>query len=145
MGTPLLELGRTGQSLSLSASTRSVPGDTPLVELAFDVKAHPFVGRFTDVVMLEDLEFFRDNVARLTVPGGVVFGGGRMAELRLDLEPQAGGAQGGIAVEVTILPNGDQWPRLSYLIFDVQPFHQDLADALARFVEFCRRSAEGRS
>ena len=72
----------------------------------------------------------RTNLRAMSVPGRLVVGGDRAAELTIETEAQDGGPSGAIAVEVSLTGGGEPWPRLTWLLFDQQPFWNDAADAL---------------
>lgn len=119
--------------MDVAARLQLIAGsDERHVEVRFTCLAHPFMGEFTDLILEADLAFFSDNLSRLTVPGEVVLGGERAAELRLKVGEQSGGSPGALAVEVTITPSADaDVPSLRYVVFDQLPF-ADAARAAIR-------------
>ena len=106
------------------------PGDERTFDVVVDVQAYPFSGRVEDVALEADLRFFARNLARMTVPGVVVFGGERMVEMALSVEPQEGGAVGQLVAEVSVTAAGEPWPRLTMLLFDQDPFWQNAAELI---------------
>lgn len=124
----ILSLDDGGNRLCVTAKRHEVPGqDQPLYDLSIEAVAYPFRGTVTDLVMVEDLAFFRDNLRRLPGDGLVVFGGERAAELSLAFE-QTGDT---IVVEALLTPSADDpYPQLRWLIFGQQRFAQTTADAI---------------
>ena len=128
----VLALEALGDRLAISARRRAIAGqDEDWYDLEIEAVAHPFRGTISELVMASDLARFRDSAAQLTVPGAVVLGGDRAAELRLGVEPQVGGEAGRWVVEVTLTPHGDDpYPLIQWLLFDQRPFAEDLVAAI---------------
>lgn len=112
----------------------AVPGDVRTFAFVVSVQAGPFSGQVEEIALEDDLRFFASNLARMTAPGQVIFGGDRMAELRFLAEPQEGGEAGKLVIEASVTASGDQWPRLTMLLFDQDEFWTDAAEKLMRIV-----------
>jgi hypothetical protein len=92
-------------------------------DVTYEASAHPFAGTVADALFEEDLVGWAKALQELSLPGVVILGGGRAAELRLEIESQERGDGSHWVVEVTLVRSGDDpWPQLRYLIFDVEPF-----------------------
>jgi hypothetical protein len=88
-------------------------------EAIYDAEAHPFVGTVRDALLMSDLQAWRESLTRRQLPGDVILGGGRAAELRLHLEA----ARDGWTAEVRLRHSGDDpWPELRYQVLRVAPF-----------------------
>lgn len=133
----LLSLIDGENRLVVTARRHSVPGQAERwFDLRFDAAASPFVGVVTDTVTETDLTFFKSLLEGMTVPGEVVFGDERAAELILALEPQVGGPAGAFVVEVRLTPSAaDPWPSLRWLLSNQRPFWDDAASAIQSLLE----------
>lgn len=126
----VLDLQFGSDRVSFAATPQPVvaPGDARTFDIVIEAQAHPFGGRVHDVALADDLQLFAGALDRMTVPGSVIFGGERMVELALSVEPQTGGDPGRLAVEISLTgPSGDPWPRMTMLLFDQGPFWADAA------------------
>lgn len=130
-----LSFGEDRLTFSVTPQPVVVPGDTPTYAVVIEARAWPFSGRVEEVFLADDLRFFAMNLERMTVPGEVVFGGERMVELVLSVEPQVGGAAERLVLEASLTGTADQWPRLTMLLFDQGPFWVDSASRLRRLVD----------
>lgn len=79
---------------------------------------------------------FSGALGSLRAPSKAVLGGGRAPYLALSLEQQIGEKANRMAVEVTLIPSEDDgWPKLTFLIFGVDPsFAASSADAISEFL-----------
>ena len=118
----LLDLD-AGNVLRLEAAPQAdTAGGARWFDVTFTASAHPFAGTFASVLFESDLTVWRDALRTLDAPGTIVLGGDRGPELRLAVEQQRGSSTHLWAVEVELLVSGDDpWPRLTYLLFDVEP------------------------
>lgn len=81
-----------------------------------------FSGQFETVYFDEDLIAFKNKLEKLRIPGTVVLGGNRCAEIIFDMSKQIGGNQGALAITVSASPFGDDpFPKLTFLEFEVSP------------------------
>jgi hypothetical protein len=121
----LLSLGTPpGSALEVTVTVHETlaPGE-PWFDTAITAAAYPFGGTLTATYTLTDLHAWGRALAALEDGvGRVVLGGDRAAELVVVAERQQGGTPDRRVLEVALVPSGDDpWPRLAWLLFDVEP------------------------
>lgn len=133
-GITLLDVGTPGNRLHITASPyAALTADEPWFDVNLAVEAHPFNGLIQTVLTQSDLHQFGRQLEGIAVSGRAMLGGDRAVELILEVGPQTGGSSNRHTVEVSLTPSGDDpWPRLAFLVFEVDP--QDWPNAAARLL-----------
>lgn len=91
------------------------------------VDAFPFSGTLSTIFTEEDLVDFAAALDHASMTGQAVLGGGRAAELRLEMVSSSAGG-GTLNVECSVTPSGDDPnPLLRFIVFDVEPFAEAVA------------------
>lgn len=95
-----------------------------------------FNGVVNTVFFDDDLLAFKEQLEVLQVPGSVVLGGDRCAEVAFEVDHQEGGTPGSLAMEVSVTACGDDpWPRLLFVEYDVPAdFPKTLAAKIDAFL-----------
>jgi hypothetical protein len=118
--------------------SRPIDGIDEYIDVAISANAFPFSGTVETIFRSDDLSQFSDALGSLGVSGKAVLGGGRAAYLGLDVTDLIGGEASHLTLEVTLIPSEDGgWPKLSFLIFGVDPGFT--ARSAAAITEFLRR------
>lgn len=132
----LLDVEGAGCGLRVSVSKKRMAGvqGDPWFDTAIAVVAPPFAGTVETTFTLSDLRDWATQLRRTEdLPRRVVLGGGRAAEVVIDIERQIGGADGALALEICATPSGDDpWPLIRFLVFGVSPFWEETASRIDR-------------
>ncbi|MGQ0844050.1 MAG: DUF5959 family protein [Sporichthyaceae bacterium] len=119
----LLDIGEPTRSLLVRVTAQPKHGrDDTWYDTVIEVEAFPFRGELHTVFTLGDLREWARQLSALDVEARAVLGGGRAAELVISADPQIGGRDEALTVEVGITPSGDDpYPMLTYVLWDVPP------------------------
>lgn len=118
--TPVLDLGYEGSRLKIAFEPDEDEPDW--FRARFMVEAYPWGGVVEATLTRDDLLAFAQDLRTARLPRKLVLGGGRAAELILDLSVQLGQNHGRIAMVAELAQSGDDpYPFIRWLIYNVSP------------------------
>ena len=137
----VLAVGSEGNRLVLALDRDEAEADWFHARLS--VEAHPWHGVLETIFTRDELLAFGQALRVERLPRKVALGGGRAAELLLDLKVQQGQNAGRIAMVAELTPSGDDpYPFVRWLMFDVpSDFGPAEAGAIEAFVDGPIRSS----